>query len=105
MKKTTLTLATALIAVSLLASGAYASYEDDESAISEIRELGLAAFQSDYSDEEIQAYRELQNRIDLDNARFQWDTQITSATNVDCSASNAALMKDIDATLAHLSAE
>ena len=81
MKKTTPTFATALIAVSILASGAFAasaSYDNEESAISQIRSQGTAAFEATYSAAQGDGNRTLQRQVDLDNARFQWDTQVTS---------------------------
>ena len=108
MKKIT-TIATALFAVSILASAALAAspivYEDDESAISQIREQGIEAFLPDVTAASGQGYRDLQNTVDTDNARFQWDTQISGTACLSSDPSYHSLQAEVDRDLSRLSAE
>ena len=109
MKKTTPTFAAALFAVSLLTSAALAGmpgvYDDDESAYGQIREQGIEAFLPDTSSAEGQSYRDLQNEVDTDNARFQGDTQISGTDCPSNTTGYRALQAEVDQDLSRLSAE
>ncbi len=110
MKKHNTTFGAALLALTLLAAVALAAgpeagfYDNDESAITQLRDYGIAAFQDDHSIPDHQAYLSLQQETDLELARFEWDTQLTGLNCIKA-ANYQALQNEGDLVLDSLAAE